>query len=338
MRKVYLATYETSELTRARDHSKLWKQKYLELIYKEFNAPLIPRDLGLDSFVTDPDTFSTLLQGEGVGSDVNTQRTTMHKMQALLFWLIYQQHSPCTAQTFFTTISQNEHLASAVLDSKLLVPEAELHAILLSIFARWGTQPIDADAATLHTGLIPFRNPFGASVLRCGIETCSEPFVDEGQLETGKLDARVLHRIRQARARHLIHVFGLKGRFENSQTGLPERCATGTPPTSIHTSLHVSVVRAWAERTPEKRRGIIDNEDDRETFVAEVSRKVCELGRGNVYQSGIEKDVRVVLPSFFEVLGKVVGAEGDVAAYEHDFEKNGLEHKIRFELDVWAKQ
>ena len=173
-------------------------------------------------------------------------------------------------------------------------------------------------------------------MLQCGIESCKAPFVDVAALDVERLSTGVLDGIRQARARHLIHVFGLKGRFEGSQTGLPERCSNGAPPTSIHVSLHVSVVRAWVEQAPETRRAIIEQAEAREQFVTAVGKKVCELGRGNVYQSGLESDVRAVLPSFFTVLGRAAAGEGqgsgDAAAYEHDFENNGLEAKIRFEL------
>ncbi|KAF2677159.1 hypothetical protein K458DRAFT_481534 [Lentithecium fluviatile CBS 122367] len=351
------------------DHSGLWKQKYLETIYHEFNAPLIPRDLGPESFITDVATFETRLQGRASSSEVepaavdtalqalsinNTDTSAsagdatsnedkqiiMHKTQAILFWLIYQQRSHCTAQTFFSTLTQTQHLAPAVLNAHLTVPSPELRSLLLSIFAEADAHPIDAEAATLHTAPVPFASPFGASVLRCGIAACGAPFCNVEALDAEALDMRTLDGIRQARAHHLVHVFGMQGRFEHSATGLPERTATGDPPTSIHVSLHACIVRAWVEQSPEKRRAVVKHADQRGAFAAEVRKRVCELGRGNVHRSGIEGNVLGVLPSFFEVLRLALRMEGrgndddddDVAVYEHDFERNGVGAKVAFEL------
>jgi hypothetical protein len=342
----YLA--DTQKAVRDSDHSKLWMQKYLAAMYKSFNAPLVPRDLGTDSLVTDVRTFTSNVDIQH--SAINN--STMHKAQVLLFWLLHTQSSPCTAQTFFTRISQDEPLAAAVLDPTLTIPESELHNLLLSPFAHTNTSPIDPQAAGSHTGPIPFRNPFGASVLQCGSPTCGMPFLPaqsveklKAQLASGdEIDVETLDAIRRSRAQHLISVFGLKSRFEKSQTGLPERREkTLAPPSSMHTSLHVGVVRTWVEQSIEQRRRIVsDSETDREDFVVKVCKAICEAGRGNVFGSGLEDNVRAVLPSFFEVLGRAVEMKGDrdikgeLAAYVHVFEGNGVGSRVRWEVEAWG--
>ncbi|KAL1606235.1 hypothetical protein SLS60_003637 [Paraconiothyrium brasiliense] len=323
------------------DQSEQWKQKYLEMIYQEFNATMIPKDRRLDSVVCDAKIFGDRLTACLGGfqrefqslADDEDGSTIMRKIQLILFWLVYQQKAHCTAQTFFHTISQREHLASAVLDSSLAVPENELLSILLSIFAKEASYAIDASAAALHRTVIPFSNPFGASVLRCGVEPCGAIFCDQ-DMQTFNL--RDIERVRQARATHMINVFGIRGRFENSQTGLPEPTATGKPPASTHLNLHIAVARTWAERNKEGRRAVIDDNHEREAFIASVRSKICEQGRGDVFSCEIDQDVRDVLPSFFSVLALALRLEGktdeDITTYEHDFAQNKMEEKVRWEL------
>ncbi|KAJ4356805.1 uncharacterized protein N0V89_004842 [Didymosphaeria variabile] len=324
-----------------RDHSQQWKQKYLEVIYQKFNATMIPKDLGLDSAVCDVKTFGDRLaaclggyrrQWRNLADDKDGS-TIMQKMQLILFWLVYQQKAHCTAQTFFYNISQREHLATAVLDASLAVPENELRSILLSIFAKEASEAIDDSAAALHRTVVPFSNPFGASVVRCGVEACRATFCDR-DMQT--FSPRDIDRVRQARAKHLINVFGLRGRFENSETGLPEPTATGKPPASTHLNLHISVARCWAERDKKDRRAVVDDINEREVFVAAVRSKICEQGRGDVFSSQIDQDVRDVLPSFFSVLALALRLDGqpdeDITIYEHNFTKNKMEEKVRWEL------
>lgn len=257
----------------------------------------------------------------------------MRKIQVILFWLIHQQDLHCTQKTFYNNIAQKEPLASVVLGSSLICPEPEAQDVLLSIFAKRDAPPTDPDAAALHLGPVPFKNPFGASVLRCGIEACGEPFCD---FNIEQLDERVVEIIRQARTQHLIKAFGIRGHFEDSGNGMPEPSAAGKPPTSIHTNLHIGIVRTWAEHTREERRVIIDGEDEREAFVGEVLEEICAQGRGDVFKKDIGQDIRAALPSFFEVLAQALRLDGkddeDIAVYEHDFEQNKVKAKIEWEL------
>ncbi|KAF2799872.1 hypothetical protein K505DRAFT_293946 [Melanomma pulvis-pyrius CBS 109.77] len=319
------------------DSGNDWKQKYLEIIYQEFNTSLVPKD-GPQALVTDVGMFAARLSvclgraGDDWGSAEDKQNI-MRKVQVILFWLIYRQKSHCTAQTFFHKINHEEHLATAVLNPSLSVPESELRMTLLSIFAMQDAELINADAAVIHDNIIPFKTPFGPSVLGCGIEACNESFV---ATDTPEFTPQGLQAIRYARSQHLIKVFGIRGRFEQAETGLPERSAIGKPPSSIHFSLHISVVRTWAEQTREKRHAILNDENAREEFVTAVRKRVCEQGRGNIFQPKIEQDVRGILPSFWKVLAQALRLEGksddDITVYEHDFDLNKMEAKMRYEL------
>lgn len=50
---------------------------------------------------------------------------------------------------------------------------------------------------------------------------------------------KMLDKVRQARAKHLIEVFGITTRFEANQTGLPEPTALSVSPSSL-TQLYTS--------------------------------------------------------------------------------------------------
>jgi hypothetical protein len=70
--------------------------------------------------------------------------------------------------------------------------------------------------------------------------------------------------------------------------------------------------------------------------VARVCEQLCENGRGDIFNAYLQRDVRSMLPSFFDVLARALRVEGrdegDVAVYEHRFEENGVEDKIRWEM------
>lgn len=149
--------------------------------------------------------------------------------------------------------------------------------------------------------------------------------------------------VRQGRANHLIEVFGITTRFETNQTGLPEPTTLPKPPSSLHTTLHISFARVWAELSIEKRRLVVDCWNRSKTedvvvqeFITAVLQKTCESGRGDVYNDRLEKDIEDLFPSFFDVLREALALDGkdgsDVAAYEHDFGENKVALKIAYEL------
>jgi hypothetical protein len=226
-----------------------------------------------------------------------------------------------------------------VLDANLSVPESAIRPLLLSIFTKEGAQFIDPAVATLHINtLIPFKNPFGASVLQCGAEACGEPFYTTDLIDSTPKD---IENIRLARTQHLVKVFGIQGRFEKSGTGLPEPSSKGKPPSSTHTNMHIGIARTWAELSREKRKAVVQGGEERGAFVADVRKRICKQGRGDVFKRDIDKDVMGVLPSFFDILGLALRVDGksdeDVTVYEHDFDQNKMEAKVRWELEVMRR-
>lgn len=337
------AKYLSDMLVASKDVSKdgcgineYWKQKYLEIVYHSFNGPLVPTDQGQASIVTDMNMFTHCLAACIGDTNIQGDVNLMRKVQIIIFWLLYKQKSHCTAQTFFTRLVEAEPLAGAVLDSIQPVPDSEHHRILLSVFAVQQALLINPEAMERHMCLIPFANPFGASVLHCGVAGCGEVFCTLTDPE--HVNGKNINGIRDARTKHLIEVFGIKTRFEESLTGLPERADSGRPPTSVHTNLHISIAREWAAHGQEDRRGIVANWPAREQFVESVRRRLCTEGRGNILQDNLDEDTRVLLPSLFGVLEKALRMQGsqseDVSAFEHDFAKNRLEEKVRWELEA----
>ncbi|KAF3003555.1 hypothetical protein E8E13_006137 [Curvularia kusanoi] len=324
------------------DTRESWKQKYLELIYRDFNGPLVPTDQGEASILSDVDIFQQRLSACLTTSEHNScGKDVMRKIQVLVFWLLFTQRSHCTAQTFFTRISRDEHLAPAVLNPDLTVPASEYQNILLSIFAHHEAVPINPVLMATHKALIPFANPFGASVTHCGAPNCSHTFINAKATDPTTVTPQMVELIRRERTKHLIDVFGIQGRFERSDTGLPERPVAGQPPTSIHSNMHISIVREWIERSQDARRAIVAGDACVE-FVRDVRKRLCAEGRGDIFNAHIEQDVAAALPSFFDVLTAALRAEGrsdeDVALYEHNMEDNKLQKKIIWELALAAMQ
>lgn len=233
-------------------------------------------------------------------------------------------------------------------------------------------KPATLELRAMHTGVAPFATPFGPSVLRCCFPACREPFLAPEQMaEVERLarddkpwPERVVDALRKGRARHLVKVFAEdeEAFAKESQTGLPAVTASPEPPRSSHCNLHVSVARAWARVEDRgRRREIVEGVraggsggEAVDEFVGEVRREICAARRGDVFQEGLDGFVREILPSFVEAVGCAVrlerggdvgdgmdvdGSEGqeevsdvDVAAYEHDWGKNKLEAKARWEL------
>lgn len=330
-------------------HQGLWKQKYMNTIYREFNGPLVPKDLrGPQSLVTDIDAFFSALpacfgkndvDGDAQAfawADNDTKVLLMRKSQLLLFWLVFRKTPPMKAQTYFGKLQDENPLASAVLDPKLAIPQSTITEQLLSIFVgQEDNVYIDPEAMRVHVqACIPFATPFGPSVLHCAAPACNKPFLE---LEPGtQFEAKHALTISSNRKEHFIQVFGIRDRFEHSNNGLPERTGFGQSPASMHANYHANLVLAWAEASVDERRKIVTDEAAREEFIAKVLARICEQGRGNVYEVKMEEDIRTYLPSLWDVLALALQMEGkddkDVAVYEHDFDQNSLEAKARWEM------
>jgi hypothetical protein len=348
---VYFAVqkYAADQETSSQSRHEYWNHGYMKLLYASFTTRLVPKDLrGPESLVTDVDQFFSLLR-TCVGSheyldqeqftDSHDKRLVMRKLQLVIFWLIFK-HSrlPCPVDRIWRRIQRVEQLSIAVLEPSLDVPDAELHSVLLSIFATGNNvQFVDPDAARLHAGVVPFRTPFGASVIRCGIEGCKQPFyTGDPATATENIGA-----IRNAQAHHFINSYGIMGRFESS-SGLPQPIQTGSPPTSVHTNIHHNIVCTWAAMTVTERRAVINDDLERKKFSERVRDRIGQQARGDIYNKTIEEHVKQVLPSFFQVLKEALKLENksddDVAVYEHNFQNNRLRWKIEYELKTEGLQ
>lgn len=317
--------------------SQAYKQKYLEVIYQDFNGLQTPKDQGVNSLVTDVEIFKSRMASFMGGSQMqNASEDVMRKVQLILFWLLFHHHGHCTAQTFFGRIRDSQPLASAVLDDKLTIPASEHHEALMSIFAYQGAELIDAVEGAKHNAVIHFANPFGASVLQCGCPGCNVTF--SNFKASSEINDKTVHTIRNARRQHLIQVFGFRGRFERSDTGLPERLGSGRPPSSAHVNMHVAIVDEWVAHSEAQRQIIMESATAREAFVAKVVERLCQVGRGNIFIGNLSTEIDNALPSFFQVLETALAMQGRegarVAEYVHDVNDRSLVSKAQWELEA----
>ncbi|KAF2492077.1 hypothetical protein BU16DRAFT_491412 [Lophium mytilinum] len=339
-----ISTLFLGQLLNDRSGEASWRQKFSSLIYREFNAPLIPKDLGgSQSLVREPEQFWVQLLA-CLSQEVELldawmpeeQLKIMGRIQILVYWLLSEQKAHTSAQNFFKNTRHNHPIATAVLDPQSALPAAVVAAILLAPFLSEDRQDINPELVAIHSGLPPFSTPFGPSVLHCGFDRCHASFIPTTPME---VNLRSLQQIRDARAEHLVQVFGIRGGgFEESKTGLPSVTPNTGPPSSRHINLHSGVVRTWAALTTEERRVIATGPGEAfDAFVEKSRKQICETWRGDVFNSDIQRDIRAIIPNFFEALKEALRRENaedceDVAAYEHDFDKNKLEFKVKYEL------
>lgn len=337
-----------------------WCKPFLEMVYKEFNADAVPKDLGgPQSIVTETDQFwqkisTSLSKSASLLSNWTTtnQVRVICRAQTLIFWLVYYQKSHATAQSFFTRIKEDHPIAAAAFGPETHLPPSLAHSVLLSLFLEQ-EKLISPDIALLHQGIAPFENPFGPSVLHCAYERCSESFVPSDEAVLASLGqslsaassqddpafvAAKIDLMRKARTQHLIKAFGIQGRFEGDGTGLSQATRSPTPPSTTSSTIHVNITRTWAALSPEGRRSVCAGGEALEAFVAATRKRICQGHRGNVFRADLYSYIRDVLPSFIHVLGKALKLNGmneaDIALYEHEFRENRLDWKMRFETAV----
>ena len=359
-----------------KNSDRTWTYPFLELVYREFNAPCVPRDmkaasiLGVDGFWAKLEvTLDPYFHGIKSFLDtftVASRREVYNRIQVVIFWALYHQNGHTTAQTFFRTIGLNKKLAPAVLNPMTTLPDEEAEKMLRSIFVDARRNPI----AHQSNEPPPFVTPFGASVLICGKKGCGVKFYDPEHSKS--LEPEAIH---NRRAEHLKETYGLGSRFAHSLHGLPENTITPKPPTSTHYNLHASISRVWStlplaanwnrdplvlKNTTFSKLGkepIWNGDEEAVTaFVTAVRMKICqEDGRGNIYQAGIEGEIRFLIPSFFEALrvakrremeDRKGGSEGENMRnkgeakenvglnYVHDWTKNTFRNKIAHELGL----
>ncbi|KAI4157192.1 MAG: hypothetical protein LQ342_008471 [Letrouitia transgressa] len=323
-----------------------WTHSFLKLIYKGFNATNVPRDLGMKSVLKGDRFWAQLKETLGARADVDQllslvpkrQRRDMRKrLQQIVFWLVYKQKTHATPKTVFQIFFSEQELAHTLLDpaTKFMPNDDTLNVKLTSIFHRG----VAVDET--HKGIPDFVSPFGTSVLRCTKARCGVLFYDP--FDPSTLDPFA---VRRKRAEHLNQVFGL---LRGSETGLPEAVQAPNPPTSTHYSLHSGVARTWShlnrnalnkETQYRLKKDIMEGEIKAvNRFVTDVREHICATSRrGNIYQNGLEEDIRQVLPSFFEALrvaSRKLGLKDTSGlTYEHDWKKNKIAEKIEYELSL----
>ncbi|KAF7926327.1 uncharacterized protein EAE98_006622 [Botrytis deweyae] len=347
-----------------------WTKPLLEILYVEFNDDLIPKDMGGDASIlrSVPVFWNTLMKFMPAedfikGWTEEESKKMMSRIQILAFWLVFYQFAHASAKTYFAQLRSKEPLAVVLLDTKAEVPENAVIEILLSIFIESKPEFKNEDAYTSHNNVVvPFENPFGASVLHCGAPDCGISFLPEEvslkQIADGEMEwtPRLLDQVRKKRRDHLIDIFGILGKSEiekeSSETGLPGVTKVPSRPREVHNCMHIGTVKTWATLTRKEKRnltgaiqsswmGNCDEEDEKviEEFVIKARKCICGVGRGNVYSATLERDIRAVLPSFLEVLKvglameKKEGMCEDVSLYEFDFGENRVVRKIRWEVE-----
>ncbi|KAL8887367.1 MAG: hypothetical protein Q9215_005054 [Flavoplaca cf. flavocitrina] len=347
-----VVTVMMNELLREKEGDKLWTYRFLHLIYREFNAPGIPRDLGTESLIPSDVCWMPLEAALGSWADVTrflaefdteSQEMVISRLQLVTFWVLYTQKGHTTPKTFFANIASREPLAPAVLDPAAPhLPQNEVKNVLLSIFCDEARlkKSLTAQTRDLHLGraMPPFATSFGASVLSCGFPGCSTKFYSADDLKKGVEAAG--NGIRTRRAQHFADVFGIPGEFQ-SQTGLPDPTLAPKAPSSYHNTLHMSIARAWSRLPVNKKKAIFSATESAtlDSFIVDVRIQLCATShRGNIYSSTIDEEVRTLLPSFFKALRVASEREGledrSGAAYVHDWTKNKIVEKMGYELGL----
>lgn len=370
----FVSTY-LARLYQNMGKSREWTKPLLDMLYVEFNDDLIPKDLGgevsiLKSVPRFKNTLMKFMPADDFVSNWTEEEVTqmMPRIQVLAFWLVYYQFAHTSAKTYFAQLRAKEPLAVILLDTKATVPENVVTERLLGIFIESNPEFKNKDIYTSHANIvIPFANPFGASILHCGAPGCDVSFLPDEvslkQIADGdvKWGPKLLDQVRIKRCEHLIDVFGVLGKpgkvVERSETGLPGVTKTPDRPIEVHTCMHIGIARTWAKMSRKDKRylagairsswrGEGDKEDEQviDEFVVAARKYICGVGRGNIYSKSLERDIREVLPGFLEVLklglvmeGKEEG-DADVSLYEFDFAENRVEAKIRWEVDVLRRK
>ena len=332
-----------NDLLRQQDNGRKWIYPFMSLIYRDFNAPGVPRDMYNSKSIVTPAEFGERLE-DAIGNRPDVRRflsilstgarvAMCRRIQLAVFWAVFTQQAHTTPKTFFRTIAEREPLAAVILgkseDLAVDVPEAPVLEVLTSIFREHGAE---TDAIHSDGKSPPFVSPFGASVLRCGLEGCKVQFFtpkNAGEPATVPDPDTV----RQRRAQHFKEVFG---RENLSASGLPEPTQAPKAPTSSHCNLHRSIAQVWSQLDRPTKQQIYLGNDERALaiFVSKVIFELCAKNRrGNIYQSRLDKTTRDLLPSFFDALRRASGRLGleSPVDYVHDWSQNSLVAKIEYE-------
>jgi hypothetical protein len=347
-----------------------WTYPFLQVIYQDFNAPAVPRDLGPESLVPAGGFWGRLEKALGPWEDVKLFLTSFGsaarwqtgiRIQLVIFWALYLQKGHTMPKTFFATIMSQEPLALAALDPEAVISETAARDILLSIFCpvqrfKDNTEAADAkdideaavsrDAHDPHSGKEepPFISPFGPSVLRCGWLKCPVQFYNDSDMNSDFDAATIAAKVRDRRTKHFSDIYGVGNSF-TSQTGLPEPTQAPKAPTSYHNTLHISTARVWSRLSLERKQTIITPVSPEEgnsaiaDFVKDVRFEVAAAShRGNIYSASIDNEVRAILPSLLWALrtaSEKLGLEDTSGlAYVYDWRQNTIQAKMEYELSL----
>ncbi|KAI9654704.1 MAG: hypothetical protein M1831_005291 [Alyxoria varia] len=327
-----------------------WTFPFLRILYRDFNAPGVPKDLGQDSLARSDQVWEMLMYAvDGhQWADIrnflkmcqcDSDAYLIERVQMATFWVLYTQKNHSSPKTFFANLKSREPLAMTVLDTTSTFLKQAVQGALLSIFCQ--TKRGD-EAFILHDaiGITPFMSPYGPSVLRCGQPGCDVKFYHDGDLQKENLNET----IRAYRAKHLSEVFAAKDCTFASQTGLPETTAAPTPPSAHHNTLHISTARTWARLNHHERWQVMDAVEKEDfaklsykQFVADAQQQICGTShKGDIYSPMIESQIQAVLPSFVAALktaSRHLGIEDQSGCgFEIRWTDNTILWKMKYEL------
>ena len=318
---------------------KSWTYPFLQVIYREFNGPGVPRDLGRPSTVSASIFWAmlkkTLDPWEDLGLFLDSfscaaRWQMVSHIQLVIFWALYLQNGHTMPKTFFATIKSREPLAPAALDPKAVISDTAVMDVLMSIFCpvrlskstreaphareteevKKDTASKDAHDARRCKELLPFISPFGPSVLRCGKLNCPVQFYTKYDVESGLDTATIVTKARDRRAEHFSEIYGVDKTFK-SPTGLPDPTQAPKAPISYHYTLHISTARIWSRLDSKRKQAIAEglsveglyNDPAVSNFVKDVPFEIAATSHcGNIYSASIDREVRAILPSFLSAL------------------------------------
>ena len=285
--KIMVSVYQFSK------NEPEWTRLFLPLIYADFNAVSVPKDLGKDSIVSSDSFWSNLRAALGadkypdarrflmVFDPHNRDKDVVRRVQMVIFWALYHGKGHSMPKTFFADMRQKFPLAVTILHAKSKFAIHEVDIALLSIFRQ---TPNMEDQSIVHGEgeIAAFASPYGPSVVKCGQSGCGAKFYMPGD----RNDKNLRETVRARRAKHLFEAYAVADSPAAKATGLPERTLDPGPPSSRHCSLHVSTARKWSKLPRGEREPImlaVDSEDEAaeslSRFVDDVCEEICHISQ-----------------------------------------------------------
>lgn len=266
----------------------------------------------------------------------------MRKVQFGVLWMLSRK------EKFYEVHLHDSDFQKAINDAAISVPDSEIQNLLACIFTPLDKELfLDPDSAQLHAERVPpFANLWGPSVLRCGVEGCTVPFLAldrDTSVEPHHVDM-----MKKNRAQHLLHAYGLKHEVENgTYSDWPMK--SKNPSSLLGMNVHSSIVKTWIAHSQASRRAVLRDmessvspggQDEYELFIMDVKETSSKHHEGNICEPRFDRYIRDALPSFFSVLAEALRLEGkdeeDITGYKHKFAEKNMESRIRFEMEASA--